>query len=124
MITKAQLTHDVIVSSHNINVQRPHKIGLYTQLDTSDGFRDASRPHLERVGAELRLGVNFNVDPAAGRGAKEEQQRHMVSTLHNHMYGEISHRLHNIINDVRMVSYDEEDNPALGKLKLLLSDLS
>jgi hypothetical protein len=124
MITKEQLIHDVVVSSHNIKVLRPHKLGFYTQVDTSEGFRDNICPHLERVVAELRLGVNFNVDPGASRRTKEEQQKEMASTLHRHMYGDISSRLYSIFDDVRMLSYDEEDNPALGKLKLLLSDLS
>jgi hypothetical protein len=123
MITKEKLRHDVAISSLNMSVQQPYELGPYTQINTSEGFMDTKRPHLERMGAELRIGVNYNMDPYASKEAKERQRDHMVSSLHRYMYGGVAYQLYRVIDDVRMMSPSDE-NPALTKLKSLLKDLT
>jgi hypothetical protein len=123
MITKEQLNRDVRVSNTGELVRRPTSLGPYTQVDTSEGYRDMMRPAIERWGAELRLGINYNVDPESPPGYKEQQARHMVNSLHSMLYGGIRSCLCRVIDDVRMLSTDP-DNPALIKLESLLEDLS
>jgi hypothetical protein len=123
VITKEKLKRDVIISSHHISVERPYALGPYTQVNSSEGYMDTIRPHLERMGAELRIGVNYNMDPTTHRGAREAQKEHMVSSLHRYMYGGVADQLYRIIDDVRMLS-PSGDNPALTKLQSLLKDLT
>jgi hypothetical protein len=123
MITKNELAYKVVNSFTGERVPRPHNLGFYTQVDTTESYRDMMRPDFERWGAELRVGVNYNVDPMAPKHQKTKQQEDMASSLHEYLYGGVRRQLYQIIDDVRMASPDPY-SPALTKLRALLDDLS
>jgi len=79
-------------------------------------------PDVRIHSTELKLGVSYTIDSFSPKREQEYRTRQMVSQLHDHLYGEVKHRVHGIIRELKF-QHIASDSSAMTMLDKLSRDL-
>ena len=112
------------VSSRNTGYRVPETTPtLGFSMDCEEDINSISfeKAGLNVHSTELKLAVNYTLDPYSNEREKGYRTDQMVKQLHNHIYGEVQHRLQKVIRDL---TYQlDSDSLVINDLKRLSKDL-
>ena len=112
------------VSSRNTGYRVPDTtttLGFSMYCEEGTSSIPLEKSGLSVHSTELKLAVNYTLDPYSNEREKSYRTDQMVKRLHNHLYGEVQHRLQKVIRDL---TYQlDSDSLVVNDLKRLIKDL-
>ena len=117
MITLDDLRGLSVTRNTGYRTPREPTLGFYTLLSADSGLDPIT--HNEVHQTEIRLGVNYIIDPRMNSIQIKHQEELMYRQLHSHLYGSLRNDLCKVLDDLRCRGLYQDDAAMVSLFKVL-----
>ena len=121
MITLDDLRGLSVTRNTGYRTPREPTLGFYVLFDADSGLDPIT--HNEVHQTEIRLGVNYIIDPMMNPIQRKHQEELMRKQLHRHLYGSLRNDLYKVADDLRCQGL-YQDHSAMVSLFKVIDDVS